>query len=115
MTAEQEWTLPSVNSLPLESASSFQPLHFLQETLQLPLPQHIPLLQDLQATDQIRDQFIGNLRLRSILINLSTMTVNTTVNGSDILVQLGKFAVDLVNDHFRHRLEDFVLLLDVSL
>ena len=42
------------------------------------------------------------------------MTVDPTMNGSNVLVQLGKFAIDLVNDHFRCRLEDFVLLLDVS-
>ena len=52
--------------------------------------------------------------VRSILINLSTMTVDLTVYGSNVLVQLGKLAVDLVDDHLRRRLEDLVLLLDIS-
>ena len=43
------------------------------------------------------------------------MTVDPTVDGPNVLVQLGEFAVDLVNDHFHCRLKDFVLLLDVSL
>ena len=42
------------------------------------------------------------------------MTVDPTVNGSNVLVQLGKFTVDLVNDHFSHRLENLMLLENVS-
>ena len=36
------------------------------------------------------------------------MTVNPTVDGSHVLVQLGKLAVDLVDDHLRRRLENLV-------
>ena len=43
------------------------------------------------------------------------MTVYPTVDGANILVQLGKFAIDLVDDQLRRRLENLVLLLDVSL
>ena len=43
------------------------------------------------------------------------MAVNSTIDGSDVLVQLGKFVVDLVNDHFCCRLENFMLLLDIPL
>ena len=43
------------------------------------------------------------------------MSVNPTIDGSKVFVQLSKFVVDLVNNHFHRRLEDFMLLLDVPL
>ena len=42
------------------------------------------------------------------------MTVDPTVDGANVLVQLGKFTIDLVDDHLRRRLQDLVLLLDIS-
>ena len=42
------------------------------------------------------------------------MTVDTTIDGTNILVQLGKLAIDLVNDHLRRRLENLMLLKNIS-
>ena len=65
--------------------------------------------------NQIGNQPLSNLRLRTILIDLSMMTVNPTVDGSNILVQLGKLIVDLIDNKFRRRLENFMLLLKIPL